>query len=57
MLGVRELDRDILPFFGLMILSGEDSEILELRFTRLVIGLRPLPAILGAVIAHHILLR
>ena len=54
MIGICELGILNFYLFGLMILSGEDIEILELRFTRLVIGLRPLPAILGAVIAHHI---
>ena len=31
----------------------QNSEIVYLRFTRLVFGLRPSPAILGAVIAQH----
>ena len=28
--------------------------MIHLRFTRLVFGLRPSPAVLGAVIAHHL---
>ena len=54
MIGIRELDRDMLRFLWFNDPQREDSEILELRFTRLVFGLRPSPAILGAVIAHHI---
>ena len=32
----------------------KNSKIIHLRFTRLVFGLRPSPAILASVIAHHI---
>ena len=31
-----------------------DSEVVHLRFTKLVFGLRPSPAMLGAVISHHL---
>ena len=31
-----------------------DSEVTHFRFTRLVFGLRPSPAILGSVISHHL---
>jgi len=31
-----------------------DSEVVKLRFARLVFGLRPSPAVLGSVISHHL---
>ena len=34
--------------------SKADSQIIQLHFTRVVFGLRPSPAILGAVILHHL---
>jgi hypothetical protein len=34
--------------------SNLDSEIQHFRFTRLVFGLRPSPAILGSILAHHL---
>lgn len=34
--------------------SDPNMDIVELRFCRLVFGLRPSPAILGATIEHHL---
>ena len=54
MVGIVPCDRDMLRFLWLEDPSNIESRILELRFTRLVFGLRPSPAILGTVIAHHL---
>ena len=54
MIGIRESDRDLLRFLWLKTPSTPQSEIVHLRFARLVFGLRPSPAILGAVISHHL---
>ena len=35
--------------------SNPNSSVIRLRFARLVFGLCPLPAILGAVISHHLM--
>ena len=53
MIGTSESDRDMLRFLWFKDPHREDSEVVQFRFTRLVFGLRPSPAILGAVIAHH----
>ena len=47
-------DRDMLRFLWLKEPFNEDSEITQYRFARLVFGLRPSPAVLGAVISLHI---
>ena len=54
MVGINEADRDMLRFLWFSDPHSEDSEVIQLRFTRLVFGLRPSPAILGSVIAHHV---
>ena len=54
MISVAEEDRDMLRFLWLREPFKEDSEIIQFRFARLVFGLRPSPAILGAVISLHI---
>ena len=54
MVGIKESDRDLLRFLWLKTPSTLQSEIVHLRFARLVFGLRPSPAILGAVISHHL---
>ena len=54
MVGIREPDRDLLRFLWLKNPTNPQSEIVHLRFARLVFGLRPSPAILGAVICHHL---
>ena len=54
MVGVREEDRDMLRFLWLKEPFKLDSEVVSYRFTRLVLGLHPSPAVLGAVIEQHI---
>lgn len=54
MIGVHENDQDVLRFLWLKQPSTTTSDFIHLRFTRLVFGLRPSPAILGAVITHHL---
>ena len=54
MVGVREEDRDMLRFLWLKESFKLDSEVVSYRFTRLVFGLRPSPAVLGAVIEQHV---
>ena len=54
MISIKDLDRDMLRFLWLKEPFNEHSDIIQLRFTRLVFGLKPSPAILGAVLAHHI---
>ena len=53
MISINEADRDVLRFLWFKH-PNETSEMIHLRFTRLVFGLRPSPAVLGAVIAHHL---
>ncbi|XP_065895895.1 uncharacterized protein [Dysidea avara] len=53
MIGISDSDRDMLRFLWFKDPHREDSEVVQFRFTRLVFGMRPSPAILGAVIAHH----
>ena len=54
MISISPEDRDVLRFLWLKDPTNTASEVLELRFTRLVFGLRPSPAILGSVISHHL---
>ena len=54
MVRISEQDRDSVRFLWLVDPLKPDSEIIHHRFTRLVFGLRPSPAILGAVIANHV---
>lgn len=54
MIGVQEADRDMLRFLWFEDPPNLNSEISHFRFTRLVFGLRPSPAILGSTIAHHL---
>ena len=51
---IRETDRDVLHFLWLKQPSATTSDVVHLRFTRLVFGLHPSPAILGAIIEHHL---
>ena len=53
MIGINEADRDVLRFLWFKH-PNETSEMIHLRFTRLVLGLHPSPAVPGAVIAHHL---
>ncbi|XP_046860983.1 uncharacterized protein LOC124454223 [Xenia sp. Carnegie-2017] len=54
MIGIDKEDRDMLRFLWLRDTRDPHSEVLKLRFCRLVFGLRPSPAILGATINHHL---
>ena len=54
MIGINESDRDYLRFLWLKHPKDRESEVMHLRFTRLVFGLKLSPAVLGAVIAHHV---
>ena len=54
MIGITESDRDRLRFLWLKDPSNLNSETVQFRFTRLVFGLRPSPAILGSTIRHHL---
>ena len=53
MIGIAPADCDVLRFLWFQDPSKLDSPIIQFRFTRVVFGLRPSPAILGAVILHH----
>ena len=54
MIHIAEKDRDSLRFLWFEDPFSCDSKPIHFRFSRLVFGLRPAPAILGAVIAHHL---
>ena len=54
MVGISETDKDMLRFLWFKDPGDLNSEIEHLRFTRLVFGLRPSPAILGSTIRHHL---
>ena len=54
MVAVNESDLDMLRLLWLKDPADLNSEILQLRFTRIVFGLRPSPAILGSTIRHHL---
>ena len=54
MIGIAKNDRDKLRFLWFEDPFKPDSEVIHFRFARLVFGLRPSPAILGAVISHHL---
>jgi len=54
MISIFPEDRDALRFLWLKNSNDVASEIQEFRFTHLVFGLRPSPAILGSVISHHL---
>jgi hypothetical protein len=56
MIGINKSDRDMLRFVWFSDPSNLDSEIQHFRFTRLVFGLRPSPAILGSILTHHLIL-
>ena len=53
MIWIDEDDCDVLRFLWYQDPFNQNSEVVHLRFTRLVFGLCPSPAILGAVIAQH----
>ena len=54
MISVAEADRDFLRFLWVKDPFKAPCELIHLRFTRLVFGLRPSPAILGEVLIHHL---
>ena len=54
MISVQESHRDMLRFLWLKDPFLLNSEVLHLRFCRLVFGLRPSPSILGATLTHHL---
>lgn len=54
MVGINRNDRDMLPFLCLKNPYDPRSDMIHLRFCRLMFGLLPSPAILGAVLAHHL---
>jgi hypothetical protein len=54
MVGIDHVDRDMLRLLWVKNIHEPIPEIIEFRFTRLVFGLRPSPAMLGATINHHL---
>ena len=52
MIGIEESDRDVLSFLWFLNPFNVDSEVVHLRFTRLVFGLKPSPAILEVIQQH-----
>lgn len=54
MISINQSDRDMLQFLWFKDSTDVNSEISYFKFTPLVFGLRPSPAILGSVITHHL---
>jgi hypothetical protein len=54
MISIAPKDRDVLRFLWLKDAFQEESEIVKLRFTRVVFGVSPSPFLLNATIQHHI---
>ena len=54
MVSIAPQDRDVLRFLWFTDPLDAASDIITLRFARLVFGLRPSPAILGSVISKHL---
>ena len=54
MIGIQENQRNMLQFLWLKDPYVVNSEVIQLRFCRLVFGLRPSPSILGATLTHHL---
>ena len=54
MISIRPSDRDMLRFLWFNNPEQADSKVTHFKFTRLVFGLRPSPAILSCVISHHL---
>ncbi|XP_015760975.1 PREDICTED: uncharacterized protein LOC107340135 [Acropora digitifera] len=54
MVGIQDDQRDFLRFLWFDDPSLENPKIIHLRFTRLVFGLHPSPAILGATLQQHL---
>ena len=53
MVGINETDRDTLRFLWFKDPDDLNSEIVHLKFTRLLFGLRPSPGISASTIQHH----
>ena len=54
MIHMHEKDQDVLRYLWLMQQGITTSDVAHFHFTGLVFGLRPSPAILSAIIEHHI---
>ena len=54
MISINQSDRDMLRYLLLKDPTDINSEISHFKFTQLVFGLHPSPAILGSVITHHL---
>jgi len=54
MISIKDQDRDMLRFLWFKDIDDPKPEVVQYRFCRLVFGLRPSPAILGATITHHL---
>ena len=54
MIHISEADQDFLRFLWVRDPFHVPHELVHFRFTLLVFGLRPSPAILGEVLLHHI---
>ena len=54
MISIQENQRNMLRFLWLKDPYVVSSEVIQLRFCRLVFGLRPSPSILGATLTHHL---
>ena len=54
MVPINDKNKDMVRFLWLKELNNANSELVQLRFTRLVFGLRPSPAILSSTIRHHL---
>ena len=54
MVGINETDRDTLRFLWFKDSDDLNSEIVHLKFTRLVFALRPSPGISASAIQHHL---
>ena len=54
MVGIQDDQQDFLQFLWFDNPTLENPNIIHLKFTRLVFGLHPSPAILGATIKHHL---
>ena len=54
MIGIQENQRNMLRLLWLKDPYVLNSEVIQLRFCRLVFGLRPSPSILGATLTYHL---
>jgi hypothetical protein len=54
MVAVNDMNKDMLRFLWLKEPNDPNSELVQMRFARLVFGLRPSPAILSSTIRHHL---